>query len=494
MFVDLETLRAHVGGTAEFFETPDGFTSCGVKVADLIPGGLFVAFDDEENDGLEHISEALAAGATAIATTLERNELPEPAQSVGYIRLVEPTLFAARAAELFAGFPAEKLALYAVTGTNGKTTTATLLHHILRRFYGRAGLISTVGCDCGGELINTGYTTPPPFVTQALFNKMVHNGLKAAVLENSSHGLDQFRTSGAKFAAAIFTNLTGDHLDYHKTMENYFCAKRRLFTELIAPGGVAVINTDDPWGERLCREVQALGVRTAGFGQREGARFRLKNLVTSADGSGATLVTPDGEEIALATPLCGEYNVYNVCGAALATMLTGIPSATVLAALSENVQPPGRLERFSAGGVTCFVDYAHTDDALRRVLSAVKPWCAGRLIALFGAGGDRDRTKRPRMGWAAAEVADVVVVTSDNPRTEAPAKIIADVVAGVPPGAECRTEIDRRKAIALAVNKIAKPGDVVVVAGKGHEEYQEINGVRSHFDDREEVEKCLQKL
>ncbi len=470
---------------------PDEFSSCDVKVRHLSPGGLFIAFDDEENDGVEHIPDAVAAGAAAIATTLDFSELPPEARGLGYIRIDRPTLFSARAAELFAGFPADRLKLYAVTGTNGKTTSAMLLHTLLQNHFGSAGLISTIGCDTGSEFRQTGYTTPPPFEVEWLFNEMLANGIPAAALENSSHGLDQYRTASAKFEAAIFTNLTGDHLDYHHTMDNYFSAKRRMFLELVKPEGVAVINIDDPWGRLLLEQTREHGVRAIGFGRSEQADCRITDVCCSAANSIYKISGGDRDPFEVITPLCGEHNVYNTCGVVLAGLATGIPLETVLSSIAADVQIPGRLEHLTNGRIDCFVDYAHTDDALARVLSAIRPWCAGKLIVVFGAGGDRDRTKRPRMGKAAAAGADVTVVTSDNPRTENPDAIIRDILGGIPPGSDVRVEPDRRAAIKLALTEIARPGDIVLLAGKGHEDYQEINSVRTHLDDREEAWKWL---
>ena len=473
----------------------DAFPSCAVKVNKLTPGGIFIAFDDEENDGLEHLDEAVAVPASVIATTMDYDELPQAVRdnSIGYMKIIRPTLFAAKAAELFAGFPAGQLKLYSVTGTNGKTTSVSLLYQILKHHYGKAGLISTVGCENGCETLQTGYTTPPPFVTQEVLAQMVNHGIPAAALENSSHGLDQFRTSSAKFQAAIFTNLSGDHLDYHKTMENYFAAKARMFSELIAPDGVGVVNIDDPWGEKLFKLTIEHGHRCATVGQKEDATWKIENMQLSGSGTEYDLSNKQFGRIKIKTPLCGAHNVYNTAEVAVAAIETGIPWEEVVKVLANNIQVPGRLERLSNGKIDCFVDYAHTDDALCRVLSAVKPWCKGKLIVVFGAGGDRDRTKRPRMGKVAADIADIAVITSDNPRTEPPQQIIDDICSGIPDGTACRciVEPDRHNAIKMAIKELAGEGDVVVLAGKGHETYQEINGVRTHFDDREEAAKWL---
>ncbi len=493
MTVKFEKFKEYLGGLIieERNSFPEEFSTANVKADKLTPGSLFVAFDDEENDGLEHIQDAINAGAVAIATTEACGSLPKAAQNLGYLQINKPTLFAAKTAELFAGFPADILKLYAITGTNGKTTSAMLLHQILQQHYGAAGLISTIGCDSGGLFRQTGYTTPPPFMTQELFTDMIKHNIRAAALENSSHGLDQYRTGSAKFVAAIFTNLTGDHLDYHKNMDNYFAAKARMFTELVVPEGVAVINIDDAWGEQLATMSKAAGNRVATFGQKESADYRILNVCCSAANSSYDLQSDDQGLLHIITPLCGEHNVYNTAGVAIAAIETGIPCAEVVGALAADVQIPGRLEHLSNGRIDCYVDYAHTDDALARVLKAVKPWCRGKLIVVFGCGGDRDRSKRPRMGKVAAQLADRIVITSDNPRTEDPGKIIQDILPGIPEGIKYYVQPDRREAIKFAIVELARPGDVVIIAGKGHETYQEINAVRTHFDDREEAWRWL---
>lgn len=493
MIVSLKNFKSYLGDliVEERNSFPEQFNGCNVKLDGQLSGGLFVAFNDEENDGLDHIIEAVNAGIVAIATTEDWANLPKEAQHLGYYKIINPTLFTAKAAELFADFPANKLRLYAITGTNGKTTSAMLLHTMLKACYGQAGLLSTLGCDTGSELQETGYTTPPPFTTQKMFAEMVENGIKVAALENSSHGLDQYRTSSAKFTAAIFTNLTGDHLDYHKSMENYFAAKARMFTDLIAEDGVAVINIDDPWGKKLAALAKEAGNHTATFGIDREADYQIKSEQMSVNGSTYELVTKSGDIIRIDSKLCGEHNIYNTAGVAIAAIESGIPVECVQKSLSADVQVAGRLEHIYNDKVDCYVDYAHTDDALSHVLNALKPWCKNRLIAVFGCGGDRDRTKRPRMGKAATTIADITIVTSDNPRTEDPQRIIDDIMPGLETGSNYVIEPDRHKAIKMAITELAQAGDIVLIAGKGHENYQEINGVKHHFDDREECKKWL---
>ena len=312
------------------------------------------------------------------------------------------------------------------------------------------------------------------------------NGMLAAAMEFSSHALAQGRLHGIRLRGGIFTNLTGDHLDFHGDMEHYYLAKKRLFTDLIVPGGVAAINIDDPSGRRLAEElaVERPDLKLPTFGVSEDAGWRISD--PSGDLNGCSFVLSNAEQAYNTRfSLPGEYNIRNLAGVLTLLLCDGIDPAAVDAALAAPLTVPGRLERFTApNGAMFFVDYAHTDDALANVLSTLKPLCQGRLIALFGAGGDRDRSKRPRMGKAAAAWADKLLVTSDNPRSEDPLAIIGEIVAGIPDGCDHEIIPDRREALRRAVD-LAVPADVVLVAGKGHENYQEIDGVKHHFDDRE---------
>ena len=350
-------------------------------------------------------------------------------------------------------------------------------------------MISTVEYRDGKTRCPSVNTTPGVARVYELLAAMRNNGLRAAAMELSSHALDQRRTAGLKLSVGIFTNLTGDHLDYHGDMERYYQAKKRMFTELLSPDGTAVVNADDAYGRRLASELKGIR-RLETFGVRGGAKWRIMNIRLFVDHAEFMLASRE-RAFDICSNLIGAHNVYNLTGAVLAALVLGTAPAALDRALREPVVVPGRLEVFRrSDGAAFYVDYAHTDDALKNVLSALRQLTGGRLIVVFGAGGDRDRSKRPRMGKVAAEIADVLIVTSDNPRHESPEAIIAEVVSGIPSDAVYEVEPDRRAAIERAF-RIAGPGDRVLVAGKGHEDYQEIAGVKHHFSDCEELERLL---
>ncbi len=461
-------------------------------------GAIFFAVRGTRVDGHDHAAGAARAGAVAVVA--EREVPCAPARLV----LVESAARAlSLAAARFHGRPGEALRLAGITGTNGKTTVAWLVEACLREAGVPTGLLGTVLYRWPGAERPAPHTTPDPVVLQATLAEMVRAGARAAVLEVSSHALAQQRVAGLPFRAAAFTNLTRDHLDYHGDLESYFLAKRSLFQEGLVAGGVAVVNGDDPFGARLAGELEREGrVTSWRYGVRDGRELRAEEPRIGLSGIAAVLRTPAGP-VAVRSPLVGAHNVENLlCAAGLALALGAAPGA-VERALSASRGAPGRLERLEAGGVTAFVDYAHTDDALRRVLAALRALSPRRLLLVFGCGGDRDRGKRPLMGEAAA-AADLAVVTSDNPRTEDPAAIIAAVLPGLERAgarrlstAEARAggsgyavEPDRRAAIALALSA-ARPGDAVLIAGKGHEDSQIVGAERRHFDDREEARRAL---
>jgi UDP-N-acetylmuramoyl-L-alanyl-D-glutamate--2,6-diaminopimelate ligase len=405
------------------------------------------------------------------------------------------------AAELH-GRPADALRLAAVTGTNGKTTVAYLVEACAQAAALPIGVLGTVTHRWPGTERPASHTTPESTAIQAILAEMVAAGTQAAVLEVSSHALAQERVAGMRFRAAGFTNLTRDHLDYHGDMEAYFAAKRRLFTEHLAPDGVAVVNVRDAAGARLADQLGP-GRTVWRFGGRTDDALRAEDLSTGLDGTAATFVTPAGR-LAVRSPLVGAHNLENLLCAAGVALGLGVPADAVARGLSSCAGAPGRLERFSARGVSVFVDYAHTDDALARALAALRALAPRRLLCVFGCGGDRDRGKRPLMGEAAGRGADQVVVTSDNPRTEDPAAIVAEILPGLeraglrPLSADAlrggergfAVELDRRAAIALAV-AAAREGDAVLVAGKGHEPYQLTGKARVPFSDRDEARRAL---
>ena len=446
----------------------------------VMPGDLFIARPGQTADGAAFAKDAVARGAVAIAAQ-------QPLEDVGVPVVIVDD--AARAASLLAnaiaGDPSRGMRVLAVTGTNGKTTTAYLVRHILNHVGQTCGMIGTVEIDDGKSRSEATLTTPGAVETAGLLAKMKANGCRACAIEASSHALDQSRLAGVHIAAAAFTNLTLDHLDYHKTMDAYAAAKARLFTQL-PPDGVAVVNADDPAHERMIETCQA---RVITFAARGEADYRAVDVAATAAGTSFILKAPDGQaEFHL--KLIGRHNIENALAAiALCCESAGVSVHQAAAALATADGAPGRLQAVRGGQpFAVIVDYAHTDDALANVLTALRPLTRGRLRVVFGCGGDRDKTKRPRMAAVAQRHADLVYVTSDNPRTEAPQAIINDITAGFAgaPAHGIVVQPDRRRAIQQAIAN-AQPGDVVLIAGKGHENYQIVSTTKQHFDDVEEA-------
>ena len=459
-------------------------------------GTLFCAIRGSKTDGHAFLDDAVRRGACALVVAADFQW--NPPGKIPLLRVRDCYHAWALICEMFYGRPAEGMNVYAVTGTNGKTTIA----YLLRRFFQAAfpdtpcGLLSTVEYDTGSsQCEEAARTTPDAKKFQKLFVLMKENRCPRAVMELSSHGLHQHRTGSLLFAGGIFTNLTGDHLDYHGTMENYYQAKRILFTEQLRPGAPAVINADDEYGRRLRGELSEAGrtVHSVTLRGEPEADISVKNLHLSASGADFLLAGPWGER-RVKSSLIGEYNVCNLSLALALALAEGIPWEILLTAAAEpGIAPPGRLEPLEiAPGVRAFVDYAHTDDALFRVLSSLRKVAERRIITVFGCGGDRDRSKRPRMAAVAAELSDRVIITSDNPRTEDPLAIIEDIRKGMPGGCMFLEEPDRAKALELAAS-LAEPGDIVLAAGKGHENYQEINGVKHPFDDRQIIREIRER-
>lgn len=454
-------------------------------------GDLFIARPGTKSDGRQFIADAAARGAVAVVTATPVADSPLPA-------VVLPDIAAAtsRLAHILRGQPSRKLAVMGITGTNGKTTTAYLLRHILASVRRRCGMIGTVEIDDGGRCRPAELTTPGAVDVADLMGAMRDNGCAACAMEVSSHALEQGRVAGVNFAGAAFTNLTQDHLDYHATMDAYAAAKARLF-EMLDASVVAAVNADDPWTPRIVRDCRARIVRW-GFGAD--ADYRATDVQVSADGSRFLLTAPSGQA-QVQMHLVGRHNVANALTAAsLAGEVCGVSAGQVAEALTDAPGAPGRLQVVRCGQpFAVLVDYAHTDDALRNVLTALRPLTAGRLRVLFGCGGDRDRAKRPKMAAVAQELADVVYVTSDNPRTENPQDIINDITAGLRADSSGQSprhivvEIDRRRAIERALSD-AGAGDVVVLAGKGHENYQIVGSTKHPFDDAREAERVLRGL
>ena len=452
---------------------PDGFAGVADDSRRVRPGALFLAVRGAARDGHEYLSAAAAAGAAG-AIVEDAGRATVPALVVRDGRRAA----AVAAAEAF-GHPARELALVAVTGTNGKTTTVGMLRHLLDREDRPAASIGTLGVLVGGagrELAGgEGLTTPGPVELQRVLRTLADAGVRTVAMEVSSHSLDQRRVDGLLFDAAVFTNLTRDHLDYHHTMEAYFLAKAKLVAQLDTDG-VAVVNADDDAWAALAptRSVLFSGTGLAAADVAiEAPEFRR-------GGTDGVLRVGD-ERHATRVPLIGDFNVVNAAGAAAAAWALGMPAAEVAAALRTLPQVPGRLEVLAERPLV-LRDYAHTPDALERALRAVRPFVEGRLIVVFGCGGDRDRGKRPEMGRIAAAEADVAVVTSDNPRTEDPERILDDIVAGMG-GAPCLRIEDRRAAIAAALAEADPERDAVLLAGKGHETYQIRGTEKLPFDE-----------
>lgn len=447
------------------------------------PGFLFCAMKGAVQDGHDFVEDAIAKGAAAV---MLEHPLPLP-KHIPWIQVINPYQSIGLLAEAVAQKPADSLNLLAVTGTNGKTTSAYLLRAILKKAGFNAGMIGTVEYDLGNNMIlGADRTTPTPFCLQKLFQKLTGNNADWVSIELSSHALEQGRLGTAKCAAALFTNLTQDHLDYHLTMENYYQAKKLLFTKHLKYGAPAIINADDSYGARLAGELPRQNMLAFSFS--EGSMANVRASIGHMDAGGATFTMnfPDGDIWIIDSPLTGIYNIQNTAGAVAAAKALNLPKEAVLEAIASCQGAPGRLQKVPVNNVnfSIFVDYAHTDDALSNVLSNLKKLPHRKLFVVFGCGGDRDRKKRPLMAKAAASLADYVIVTSDNPRTEKPEDIIKEIEAGLPAGADFVSIVNRKDAICHALSS-AKAGDIVLIAGKGHEDYQEINGVKHHFNDLE---------
>ena len=439
---------------------------------------------------MKYAPAALAKGAVAVVS-----DAPSPAGASHWIQVRDARYMLAHLACVLHGNPSHHLNVHAITGTNGKTTTCWLTRDMLRAAGRNPGLISTVQCEYGGREIKSSRTTPDACELQTLLASMRTAGCDSVTMEVSSHAIDQQRVGGIRFASAAFTNLSRDHLDYHHDIETYFRVKERLFLNLAVahPGAHAIINVDDPYGRRLVETLPARGLVVATYGFDTSAETRASDLQLSAEGTRFTLHTPAGQAD-IQAHLLGRYNVANMLCAAAQAGKAGVPFENIVGVL-ETAQPRwGRLERVVTSlPATIFVDYAHTDDALDKVLTTLREITRGRLIVMFGCGGNRDRTKRPIMGRVAAEKADHVVITSDNPRKENPQAIIDEIVAGIPAGRSYETIPDRHEAI-LAALRQGRAGDVILIAGKGHETSQEFDNRSIAFDDREQVRALAAKM
>ncbi len=452
---------------------------------------IFVAIKGDALDGHKYIEQAVEQGASVIVYEergeTEKNKIEKKIkQNPIYVKVSNGYQAYALLSECYYGFPSKNFKLLGVTGTNGKTTIAYILREILKYEKSKVGLISTIEYDNGKTAIDADRTTPEAYELQGYFSQIKENKCDYAVMEASSHGLVQHRVGSKKFTVGIFTNLTGDHLNYHKTYENYYQAKKLLFTEYLDKTGVAIINIDDKYGERLANEIKSKS-KCVTYGTNSLSDCRITEVEGSILGTDF-IVDFLGQKYKYRTDLIGLYNIHNITATIVTSfVLYGIFGLENLSKIFETLAIPGRLERIETNNdVVIFIDYAHTDDALDNVLKTLKPLVQNKLIVVFGCGGDRDTTKRPKMGKIAVEYADTVILTNDNPRTENPNKIIEDIQQGIPKTYKVIIELDREKAIAKALS-IAKKDDTVLIAGKGHEKYQVIGDKQINFSDKDAI-------
>jgi UDP-N-acetylmuramoyl-L-alanyl-D-glutamate--2,6-diaminopimelate ligase len=481
---DLGTIVSALRSAGQLLQAPDPLPAIAGIASDsrrIHPGALFCAVEGSAADGHRFLGDAGARGAAAAMVTRPSADFAGPQVVVRDSRLA-----AAIAAAAWYGEPATRLRLIGVTGTNGKSTTVALLRHLLNAAH-RVGALGTLGGSDGrGDALpdDAGLTTPGPVELHAAFAELVRRGVGTVVMETSSHALHQRRVAGLRFAAAVFTNLTHDHLDYHGDFAAYLAAKA-LLSEQVVEHGVEVVNLDDPaWAGLPARP----SLRRLGYGLAAAADVRAETPALDARGSRFRLHL-GGDAVDVRLPLLGEFNVSNALAAAAAGWGLGAEPAAIAERLTDVPQVPGRMERLVSREWTVLRDYAHTPDALERALRALRPITPGRVIALFGAGGDRDRRKRPVMGRIAAREADLAVVTSDNPRTEDPERILDEIEEGMQGTAHLRI-VDRREAIQRALG-LLQAGDCLLLAGKGHEVYQVLGTTKVPFDERAIVRDTL---
>lgn len=451
------------------------------------PGFLFAALKGETRNGMDFVAEAEANGAAAVLSSWPK----PPASRLAWAQVADAREALALASANFFGCPSDGLKIVGITGTKGKTTITYILEEILKAAGGSPGVIGTIEYRGPGLQVQAARTTPEASDLQAMLRKMLDAGATHCLMEVSSHALDLKRVWGVSFDIAVFTNLTGEHLDYHRTMETYFEAKRKLFY-LNHKRSAAVVNMDDPWGQRLIAE---LPMKTITFGLEPAAIVRGVKSSLTDDGMDVQIAHP-GNILNVHSRLVGKHNVYNILAATAAALALNIPPQAIAAGLAALKGVPGRFEKIdNSRGIHIVVDYAHTDNALEHLLATAREFKPRRLVLVFGAGGNRDKEKRERMGRVAARLADWTIITSDNPRNEDPLEIIAAIENGFAKGAARTYEIvpDRKEAIARAL-AMANKGDYVLVAGKGHEDYQIFRDRTIHFSDIEVIQEILARM
>ncbi|MDD5108065.1 MAG: UDP-N-acetylmuramoyl-L-alanyl-D-glutamate--2,6-diaminopimelate ligase [Candidatus Omnitrophica bacterium] len=448
---------------------------------------VFVAIKGNRLDGNRFIKEAIVRGANIIVVQKNGPKIKIP-KSVKLLLVDDCRKFLAEAANKFYEFPSGRIKVAGITGTNGKTTISYLIEAIAKESDLACGVIGTINYRFKSKIITAKNTTPGAVELQGLLAKMLSRGIKYCAMEVSSHALDQDRVSGINFSHAIFTNLTQDHLDYHKNLENYFLAKTRLF-KILPASSFAIINNDDRFGRRIKRLTDA-NILT--YGIENPSDVMARDIDFSIHSTKFTLVTPK-IKLRIKTNLAGRYNIYNILAAVAWGISEKINIKDIKAAIEKFKNVCGRLENVACKrGYSIFVDYAHTPDALFNVISVLKPLVKGRIIVVFGCGGDRDRFKRPKMGNVATKLADYVIITSDNPRSEDPEKITKDICAGIVKGNYCLI-LERSEAIRRGL-EMARENDCLLIAGKGHENYQILKDKVLHFSDQEVIRKCLKSV
>ena len=451
------------------------------------PGFAFVAIKGSSQDGHKFIDQALDNGAAVIVHQSPLESVRQEDKCL-FIQVDDTRKELGRLAAQFYGRPSERIKVIAVTGTNGKTTITYLIESLLAASGFNPAVIGTINYRFNGKVVASNNTTPGSLDLQSLLADMLKGSVDYTVMEVSSHSLDQDRTEGVKFSRAIFTNLTQDHLDYHGTIDNYFRAKAKLFKNM-PKDSVSIINNDSPYAKDI---ISLTGSRVLTYGLTEDCDVYASGIDFGASGTSFTAHTPLGK-LNISSALIGRYNVYNILASIALAVSEGLKTDQISTAIRGFKLVPGRLERIDgAQDFSVFVDYAHTDDALRSVITALRELTQKKIIVVFGCGGDRDKAKRPKMGKVVSELADFAIVTSDNPRGEEPARIIKDILKGI--GKDNYKIVEERGAAIKEALSMARSGDIILIAGKGHETYQIAKGKRMPFDDREVVRQCLTSM